>query len=185
MIRNNDKSVETLPGYKTANAALEKMFSEKTQNPRIAESAFVNRYLPLLHGDLEINEDEYPIYLWMEVALTPFNEVDVVDDTTGDVLFTVPPLGQTYDPDKRDSSMFEVMTEALKRENSMPMMGLNYLRSVQSADFKRSGEPLVFYERMSEIFKRYGLKPLVAESDSSTSDDDSQTDNGIDAGVEI
>lgn len=184
MIRNDGKKAESLEGYETANGVLEEMFKTRPERPRIREGLFVQRYLPLLHGDIEVKEDEYPLLLWLEVSGTPFNEVSVVDDTTGDELFIVPPLGRLYDPEDRNSSMFEVMSEAFKHENAIPQAGLRYLRNFTSAEFHRSPESDKYYKQMADIFKRYGLKPLVEEKTEDGKGNDDFSDPS-DLGIEL
>lgn len=78
----------------------------KNHTPKISESLFLNRYLFAFAG-LGSQEDNYAYYLnWITEIAKNYNiPVHVCDDTTEEILFTVPGIGNnsTINPEKSNT----------------------------------------------------------------------------------
>lgn len=150
--------------------------------PRIDESIFIKNYLPLFSANIAKGSEEkdfVPITAWLDVAASPFNEVEVV---SGDqVLFVVPPLAVDakglFKESESKKSIADVVVEASKRSEIMPKLGEMHLRQYLLNRLQEKTITLDIAERWNIIFKRYGLpviplpvdeKPAVEASTTNT-----------------
>src|SRR5574343_658986 len=97
--------------------------------PRLNESLFVNKYLPILTYNLTRPAEEHikvKTEIWVrEVAKNPYHSVLVVDDSD-QVLFWVPPIlrtGGIFQQKSGMASFYEVAANAAKQNTSLAVAG--------------------------------------------------------------
>ena len=131
-------------------------------NPTLEESIFVKKYLPLLAANT--SEVKAPVGLWLEVAGTAFQPVDIVKGK--EILFTVPALLDSNSvkiqdqKDRRALTIPGMIAEAEMRTATVPQMGINFLNHHLSKLFEGRelhSEHLLAWQA---IFKRYNIKPF-------------------------
>lgn len=147
--------------------------------PRLAESVFLDKYIALFVYREGNTEKNYPVMDWLEISGTPFMEVDIVSDTTGEVIYTIPPILDSNRQSFNDSLQNSIGKEAgMLHAKSTDMPGLeNMVISEQYANqVKSSGANLRFLERWNEIFERYKLPKFPTKKSGMTNSATGETD---------
>jgi len=136
------------------------------EGARISERIFVNVFLPFFAGDPD------PVYKigiqhWINTAGSVFSSVAVID-SSGGVLFTVPPLcdRSAVQPVSRDGgpSIAHVGASTNQLANVHPKQGAAYLNNELSKRALIMKVPINVVNHIdvwNKIFTRYGRPPLV------------------------
>ena len=127
--------------------------------PRMPEQMFVEHILPMLSAPAGSKVD---LTRWLDVAGTPLRAIDVVDNTSGEPLFRLPPLMRSLPTVFQEEMKYaEIVSETQAREHIHATVAERYLgehlRNV------RTGATLLDVETAStwnNIRARYGL-PLL------------------------
>lgn len=125
--------------------------------PRVKESLFKSRYLPILLAKGQKVDMQY----WLEVSNSPYQAVIVVDDRTGEELFKVPPIlksGDIFKNTTGKTSMYEVLSTAKKKEAILPRMGTVYLENEVNNRLNNTVNTNDEVKAWVEILKRYGIE---------------------------
>lgn len=156
---------------------------ETFPNPRLEEYKFVEVFLPFFAGKPE-EEQKYRVNLgnWATVAGNPFNEVDVID-RQGKVLFTVPPIYDRMaikpEADRQQDSIVDIVRKMQLLQQQSPRMAKQYYDSTLSQRAQSLFHPdnvLKHLRMWNDIFKRYGLPPILAlEEEPSATDQTTPT----------
>lgn len=125
---------------------------------RIPESLFVNYFLPCFLGQ---RENPNWIMEWISIAGTPMAEVDVFDDNTKQILFTVPSVlnSNRLLLSNQGANINDIFSRYEQINNNMPINSLNFLISAlnekgsQLLSSVNNNEPI---QKWIYILKRYG-----------------------------
>jgi hypothetical protein len=147
---------------------------------RLPEDQFVNVFLPLLAGDTEL---PYPATIadWISIAGSPYKCVDVFDNSTGEILFRVPPffdyhgvnpvrnISKRGGAGRPDQPAF---TDIIATAANLAGLHANQARAFVEQSLRSRAKLMdsnVLLARhvlqFNAILKRYGRKPLFAESE--------------------
>lgn len=125
--------VQLLAQEKAALEQLTLMEKEK-RNPTITESLFVSKYLPILTYNLhreEGSKGKVNTLEWInDVAKSPFNRVDVVDNKNK-VLFWIPAIlkqGGVYNQNSAKDSVYQLIKDSELRSSVAPGFGDRFLK---------------------------------------------------------
>lgn len=148
------------------------------KNNILPEQIFVKEFLPLFYGAVEDKDVRFQqIQSWISIAGSPSSEVSIVD-VDNNVLFDVPPVinSSSIDIVSRGDKDIGKIFESFSADN-FPIRGNRNLLSeldnkqedIISQTDKSKKEA---YERMNQIFVRYGLDTKVSKqtSNEDTSD---------------
>jgi len=145
---------------------------------RLEEVKFRFVFLPWFAGDTELQyfkSDRYgkahdkAMGMWIGIAGSAFNPVDIVDDRTGEKLFTVPPLcdRQAIIPAALDAKTGSIYNMVLTMQNLRNISGVHARHFFEQEVSKRllgmfKPDNLLTYVRTwNEIFARYDRPPLL------------------------
>jgi hypothetical protein len=142
-----------------------------TDIPQLQERIFVNVFLPFFAGDESLI---YPadLNLWLNVTGSPYRSVNIIDDSTGQILFTVPPVFDraSINPvDGTRNSLSHVLATTSQYAAIHPNQGIQYLNnelSQRAMIMKVPDTVLKEATAWNAIFTRYGRPPLKAFEDS-------------------
>jgi hypothetical protein len=102
----------------------------KQDRTKLPESVFVNNFLPYFAQQRPISEHPNLITEWVGIAGNPMAEVDIVNDQTGEVVGTVPPIydSSIVENSKRalGQSFSEILHECQLRGNQLPIMAKSF-----------------------------------------------------------
>lgn len=173
--------------------------------PRLEEVKFKYVFLPWFAGDEDLQyfkTDRYgkahdkAVALWLGIASNglgglngAFNEVDVVDDKTGEILFTVPPLCDRSAvmpaaKDNRTGSIYNMVLTMQNLRNVSTAHAKNFFEHEVSKRAQGMFKPdniLKFVRTWNEIFTRYGRPPLLVLPDDPTAQTAEGMNNGANA----
>lgn len=130
----------------------------KAATPSINHREFYQRYLATIREYLEKGASE-AIKVWIiEVAITPFNEVDCLDDE-GVVVFKIPPILAPFEPlqsEKQNERIASITGMVEKLNHTVPGRG-NQLFSDMIIDRVNIPQSKIdgYRARWDEIFKYY------------------------------
>lgn len=173
--------------------------------PRLEEVKFKYVFLPWFAGDEELQyfktdrfgkAHDKAVAMWLGIASGgmgglngAFNEVDIVDDKTGEILFTVPPLCDR-------SAVIPALKDGKTGTIYNMVMTMQNLRNVSAAHAKHFFEHevskraqgmfkpdniLKFVRTWNEIFTRYGRPPLLELSAQTNPQGTEGNNNGANA----
>lgn len=155
----------------------------KFENNKITEECFKKNFLPFFSGQeslSDVNTHSNFYNNWINVAGTPLNEVDVIDNN-GNTLFTIPPLLDTnivktlVKPNKTFSAIFD---EYSIRKNSITGNSAAILQRDIDNKLEESIDPKTVYseseKKWNDIFNRYGIKNNSDHSDKNKDDPDTE-----------
>jgi len=154
----------------TTNFFYEELVTKK-YNATIPEPIFKNSFLPFFSG--QDTTDNTVLSTWVGIAGTAMNEVDVIDDITGNVLFTVPPILDTgiikIDPinNNSSSSLSEIISDYEIRSSAMAIVGERFLADALDSKFNVSVEPKINThnaDRWKSIMEYYGIQNTVTKT---------------------
>lgn len=142
---------------------------------RIPESLFVNYFLPCFLGQ---RENPNWIMEWISIAGTPMAEVDVFDDNTKQILFTVPSVlnSNRLLLSNQGANINDIFSRYEQINNNMPINSLNFLISAlnekgsQLLSSVNNNEPI---QKWIYILKRYGY---INEQQQQSSNEPQQLD---------
>jgi len=127
------------------------------ENAKLLESVFVEYFLDHFKSGLSDIHSALTLK-WIELAGSPFNEVDIVNDN-GEVIYTVPPL--IIRPDINDSvenmNFQNIIATYQLKKNNMAALGTNYINGQLNNVGSGIEAPNknIYTERWHNIFKRY------------------------------
>lgn len=131
-----------------------------TEVPKMPEQMFIEHILPMLSLPAGTAVD---LTKWLDVAGTPLRPLDIVDNTTGEVLFRVPALMRSLPTAfQQEINYSEIISETQARENVHSVMAEKFLH--QHLSNARTGATLLDVKTASEwnvIRLRYNLPPLT------------------------
>lgn len=154
----SDETTNLVPMDPQVELEMERLVSlSKEDVPRLPEHLFVTHLLPAL-TDVSGKVD---LGIWLDLAGTAHRPIDVID-TSGNILFRVPPLLRsipTTTADSPRSSMYQILHTAELKLAQHPVVGATYLKhSLESKNFNQK----IDYDNIvawNNILIRYGLKP--------------------------
>lgn len=119
---------------------LDKLFKE--DRPKILESVFKSHFLPVLASTAPIDpKNKIRIDYWIDnIARTPNTPVDVLDDASGAVLFTVPAMFGRLDYKRnRGVALLDVIEIAQRQAKDYPVIAKSLLLNAVSEGFITNG----------------------------------------------
>lgn len=143
-------------------AALAK--DEQENAPAIPESLFVKMFLPFFAGQRAVVADELPAK-WIGLAGSPFTAVNVFNDSTREILYTVPPFFDqgAFQPSNRKTGNINDMVKKVADLSLIhPNQGVAYFNKfINSLELlhDRKDEALRQMQVWLDIFKRYDIIP--------------------------
>lgn len=130
--------------------------------PKLSESRFKEDFLPVLaaYKYMESGDDKHMIHKWLELADGWYGEVDITDDETGEVLYTVPSLLQKNVINTNvmeNVNMSEIVQRAKQESSRIYAQGANYLtdRLSNLPEGYISDQTTEYEDRWKAIFDRY------------------------------
>lgn len=127
--------------------------------PKVKESDFIRFFLPLF----AVKDPKNPvdISMWLDVAGHPHAPVDVVD-TTGKVLFRVPPLLQDVDfvDFPAGHSLYDVVKSAQEQSRIHPRFGIEIMEKGLANRLEIPKSRLETIAQFNSIFERYGVEKI-------------------------
>jgi len=151
-------------GSSDIDQAYSDLFNQDSAPNQLPESIFVDKFLPFFAGKVHDDRSMNITTHWVAVAGSPMNPVDVTDNSTGKVLYTVPSLMSTdflrTSENLRGRKFSEIFVNARNQANRLPVLGERVL-GAQSADklSKMKVEPeKTDKDRWNQIFNRYGIE---------------------------
>jgi hypothetical protein len=146
---------------------------ERQLLPSLPEGLFSEVFVPFFKGEIKDPEVEADLLSkWITLARHPMGEINILDNTTGEVKFTVPSIfySKMFDPTKADTtgSFKDLLTMANQLAGSNPYRAQNYLDNdlqVKFAAMRQKGHLLTKeQDRWAEILKKYdSSNPLENE----------------------
>lgn len=149
-------------------AAAELLSLREENRPRLYESVFKKKYLGFLAFDGGMELD---MSYWIQGAAggKPQNSVDVYEDGTDNILFTVPPMlatGVSYDSEKAGYSLRAIGAVAMSQANNNPLAGDEYLRNNVARGGVYDFSVDEHRQQWHAILERYGIPiPGAAKSE--------------------
>ena len=151
-----------------SNMIFDALVSE-SDNKVLPESFFKEHFLPFFSGVIPVNNKNKMLTYWIGIAGTPTNEVDIVDDNTGELLFTVPPVVNTTSlnvkASVRGESYWSMLDHHSLLSNNAPHLADSFLNKALESKINADGDVVSNIEVASDkwniIFKRYGIKTPV------------------------
>lgn len=136
--------------------------------PSISLSLFESKYLALFNVQA-FSEPNAPLMDWLEIADSPWNDVNVINDQTGEIEFVVPSLF-SKDVDYFPSDDYRITNEieqTFVETARMPQIGEAYLQRnvLEMINMKTDVESA---KRWNEIFARYNLEKFVIREEDGT-----------------
>ena len=143
--------------------------AEEAERARIPESLFVNQFLKFFAGQ-EVDPNPTPENskpaLWIGLAGNPFAPVDVFDDRTQEILYTVPPFFdmEAVGVSKRKHGSIHAMLKEVSDLSAIhPTQGQahfqKYINSLEILHDRRD-EAVAQAKTWLAIFQRYGIIPV-------------------------
>lgn len=146
--------------------------------PHLEEVKFRYVFLPWFAGDTELQyfkSDSFgkahdkAVAMWIGIAGSAFNEVDITDDKTGEILFTVPPLcdRNAIVPALKDGKTGTIYNMVVTMQNLRNVSASHAKHFFEHEVSKRAqgmfkpDNILKFVRSWNEIFTRYGRAPLI------------------------
>ncbi|EPU3828917.1 hypothetical protein ACVWU4_000898 [Campylobacter coli] len=137
-------------------------------NNQISESVFKEYFAEMFINKDFLNPNNHKaIFLkWLELTNSPYDEIDVVDDVTRELLFTVPPIFSRIitKSDGLDMNINNVLTKAEQKERWFPGAGEalirdNIVKNKEKRLFNYDKNAIDIYaKRWREIINRYAPK---------------------------
>jgi len=127
------------------------------ENAKLLESVFVEYFLD--HFKSGQNDIHSALTLkWIELAGSPFNEVDIVDDN-GNIIYSVPPIMARPNIDEAVENMDfnNIMATYQLKKNNIAALGANYINTQLNNVGKniKADNKNIYTERWLSIFNRY------------------------------
>lgn len=157
------------PQYQGTGALIDRISAalakdEDENGPAIPESLFTKMFLAFFAGQRVVEADELPAK-WIGLAGSPFTPVKVFDDTTREILYTVPPFFDegAFSPSNRKTGNINDMVKKVADLSLIhPNQGAAYFNKfINSMELlhDRKEEALRQTVVWLEIFKRYNIIP--------------------------
>ena len=137
---------------------------------KVSEKDFKIYILPMFDGSVEINDDNYRIFLHnlRTLAMSYTNELDVVDDETGEVLFTLPPILYNIDDLNDLISRINYNQIVNKYKSSNPIEANNYMGNIANdlGELFSNPKKEKYVEEIEKMMIRYGIGKYKDNDDS-------------------
>ena len=139
---------------------------------RLEEYIFANVFIPLFAGDENLLYD-VTFQTWINVAGSPYKEVDIIDNK-GKVLFAVPPILDRLSINSTSDQRIpiaSVVASAQQFSRVHPSQGKAFLANAlnkRAMVMKVPANMLKFLERWNKIFTRYGRHEIMPLEQSNT-----------------
>lgn len=142
--------------------------SQTSVGARLPERIFVNVFLPFFAGEHEAMLYDVDLNTWLNVAGSPFSEVEIINDSTGKTLFSVPAI---YDREAVNAvntegpSIAHIVASSNQLSNVHPSQGEAFLNRALTGRAMVMSVPAnvrAHAGRWNEIFKRYNRPAMVA-----------------------
>ena len=161
------------------NEALVNIYGNLVENTtsvynKIPESLFKNYFLPYFLGQKQDNSNW--ILEWVSIAGTPTSPVNVFQDLTGEIVYTVPSLLDSNNilVPRSNSDITSIMKAANLYNNNLPIVGTKFLIDALNDKAKNLPSQNVSQnvQMWNYILTRYGYisSPTVNSSTSSLDD---------------
>lgn len=145
---------------------------------QLEETKFRYVFLPWFAGDEDLQyfktdragkAHDKAVAMWIGIAGSALASVDITDDKTGEILFTVPPLcdREALIPalkDRKSGSIMNMVMTMQSLRNVGPHLAKNFFDqevSKRAASMFRPTNLLKFVQTWNDIFTRYGRPPLL------------------------
>lgn len=164
---------------------LHDMLVNRIDKTKITEECFKNNFLPFFSGQAEMKDvNTYSNFYnnWIQVAGTPMNEVEVIDNSNN-VIFTVPSLLDTnivkvmVKPNKSFSQIFD---EFNLRKKSITGNSASILQNDIDNKLDEAIDPKSIYneteKKWQNIFSRYGINSSNNNENNTKSQDSGHDD---------
>jgi len=142
-------------------SGMKKLKEMTADNFVMKESVFKNTILPYIVSD---TKDEL-VSMWIETVGNVFIPITVIDDRSGEKLFTVPspkrPIKTNVKFNKDEMSAYEIIRTADQKRKSIPVMGDRYLEAHLQSRFKREGRDYSVVRQVNKILIRYGYPAIL------------------------
>lgn len=151
MIENDEKSLDSI------------LDRDENDVARVTESVFKANLLPVLVN----NDEDGSLQTWLNIAGSWHRPVEVLDDKTGEALFTVPALvGKTGMPtlQRADNSAYDLIENAQKKMRVVPRAGDEMLIRGLTNRVRVEGDRQKAVDTWNQIYRRYGYDDLVVKS---------------------
>lgn len=104
--------------------------AETATRVRFPINLFNDYFAPYFFGQKPISEQSDIFATWIGIAGSPTSEVDVID-TTGNIVFTVPPLFNTdvIDILRKDSELSRVIDSYNTYSNALPAVAMGFVKN--------------------------------------------------------
>ncbi len=174
-------------------AAIEQTFVDQILNSsadirnKLPEEVFVKAFLPYFSGIVPMDNTSAVKANWIGIAGTPMSPVDVID-STGNVIFTVPPLLDTSvinltRNSREDRSIASIHDEYNLRTNHIPAVANTFISNALNNEAGKilqevPGKMEANAKVWNSIFERYGIdtsnlntdKPVTSNQPDPTDD---------------
>lgn len=150
---------------------------ENIPKPKLPEYIFKQLFLPVIAGEVSLEESNKLFIYWVSVAGTASQEIDVID-TRGAVLFTLPAVMDTsvLNTTDRRLALSDIYDEAKRHGNQLPVLADRFLipqLNKKVGEFLSRPENQERTNRIKKILERYGkVLPTVTEVKINTDEDD-------------
>lgn len=131
----------------------------KNNNAVITESIFKDKLLPTLVN----RSGTQRLDAWQDIAGHTMRAIDVIDNQTGELLFTVPAILRSYEGptlDLNGASVSEIITVANQKYKVIPNLGTRHIDEYLTKRVKEIPANLQDVMTWSNILVRYGHEPL-------------------------
>lgn len=156
----------------------------KQDRRTLDETVFVNEFLPYLSGQKNLSENMEIISYWLQIAGTPFAEVDLVN-RAGEKVLTVPGLSNTMAINIANSgtkTFGDIVKQADVVGSQQRVFGTRYLREelenkrTQLLNNESSADDIT-KDRWSNIFQHYGIEQQQRQQQQQTNKEQLLDDN--------
>lgn len=147
---------------------------------KLPEKIFKDTFLPYFSGKKPVSDNPDILKTWISIAGNPGAAVDIIDNTSDDILFRVPPLYNTdfvQSPTARRIPYEGIIHEFQEKTASSPKLGENFLKNVLDITKKivvTNNNHVEEYRQMwNNVFDYYGVgKEEKKVDDKGISDDE-------------
>ncbi|MAP20478.1 MAG: hypothetical protein CL582_06010 [Alteromonadaceae bacterium] len=143
---------------------LDTILKNDNNMPTIKEAIFKRDVLPFL---VNRNEETADLRIWLKIAGSWNRSIRVVDDSSGEELFIVPPLVGSINTEVAKSgrsSISEILQTAERKSKITEQAGREYINQQFRNKAQADGSTFLTNVRAwNFIYKRYGFDDLVNE----------------------
>lgn len=132
--------------------------------PKLTESQFKKDLLPILVAKEDSGVD---LTIWLTMAGSWTRAIDVIDDKTQELLFTVPALVGTSEIstyNTSEESVYEIIETARRKMAVMPAAGSRYMTERLSNRINVKNTHDENLKVWNEIYRRYGYPEMASDA---------------------